>query len=259
MKIYEPKGKAYEYSPLALNYFKGCDHNCKYCYVPNIIGRWNSSYDHSTVINPTDFNELESSAKKMQGCDKQILLSFTGDPYCNAENGETRTVLEILNQYNHKVSILTKNPQKALKDLSIIKEYGNRIKVGTSLTFDNLKDSLEWESGASAPESRINGLKQFAMEGIRTWASFEPVFVPEQSLNLLKQIIPFIDAVKIGKLNHNKKIEAEINWSVFLVDAVKILRDNNMNDRFYIKKNLQAFNNGIYLSENEMNEKYQHL
>ena len=30
--IYEPKGKAREYSPLALNvYSGGCDHACRYC------------------------------------------------------------------------------------------------------------------------------------------------------------------------------------------------------------------------------------
>lgn len=27
-KIYEPKGKAREYSPLVLNYYKGCSHEC---------------------------------------------------------------------------------------------------------------------------------------------------------------------------------------------------------------------------------------
>ena len=40
--IYEPSGAAREYSPLALNYIKGCDHGCLYCYVPKIMKRFDS-------------------------------------------------------------------------------------------------------------------------------------------------------------------------------------------------------------------------
>ena len=30
--LYEPTGKAAEYSPWAVNFYPGCSHNCKYCY-----------------------------------------------------------------------------------------------------------------------------------------------------------------------------------------------------------------------------------
>ena len=142
MIIYEPKGKAYEYSPLALNYFSGCDHNCYYCYVNDQKGRWNPDYNHNVVEIKIDYDRIIKSAKKYKGCEKQILLSFTGDPYCQAENGETSKILEILNNFGHKVAILTKNPEKALKDIELIKSFGNRIKIGTTLTFDNDIHSL---------------------------------------------------------------------------------------------------------------------
>jgi DNA repair photolyase len=32
--IYEPKGKAGEYAPLALNLYAGCSHGCTYCFAP---------------------------------------------------------------------------------------------------------------------------------------------------------------------------------------------------------------------------------
>jgi hypothetical protein len=32
--IYEPRGAAREYSPLAANLYRGCIHGCKYCYAP---------------------------------------------------------------------------------------------------------------------------------------------------------------------------------------------------------------------------------
>jgi len=257
--IYEPAGRAREYSPLALNYFKGCDHGCLYCYVPNMLGRFNSNYEHEKVKSEIDFKKLEQSARKFQGCDKQILLSFTGDPYCNAEKGETKNVLEILNFYGHKVAILTKQPDKAMKDIDLFKKFGERFKIGSTLTFDNQNDSEEWENGASLPEARVKAIEIFAKEGIKTWASFEPVIKPDQSLNLLNQVVPFIDHVKIGKINNFKGIDKKIDWGKFIFDSVRILRDANMHDSFYIKKDLLIYNKGVYLSGNEVNEDYLNL
>jgi len=260
MKIYKPTGRAREYSPLALNYYKGCTHNCKYCYVPNMLTRFNSGYNHKDVFIPNEkgFKELELSAKKMQGCE-QTLLSFTGDPYCGISPEITTKVLTILNKYNHKVAILTKGGKHILNDLELIKSFGDRIKIGATLTFDNDKDSLEWESGAALPEERINVLEILANNGIKTWASFEPVIIPEQSLNLLRKVSKFIDHVKVGKINNYKGIDKTIDWSSFIFESVRILRDAKMNDRFYIKKDLLINNKGVYLSGNETNEDYLNL
>ena len=35
--IYEPKGKALEFSPLGANLYRGCSHGRLYCYVPQTI------------------------------------------------------------------------------------------------------------------------------------------------------------------------------------------------------------------------------
>lgn len=259
MNIYIPSGRAREYSPLALNYFKGCDHGCLYCYVPNMMKRFNNSYNHSNVSAPLNFEDLEKSAKKLKGCNQQILLSFTGDPYCGFETTETKTVLEILNKYEHKVAILTKQPDKALKDLDLIKSFEDRIKIGSTLTFSSLTDSLKWEKGASTPKKRIDALEMFAKNGVKTWASFEPVIIPEQSLILMERVSSFIDHVKVGKINNYKGIDKAIDWGKFIDDSVKIMRKNGMDDRFYIKKDLFIHNKGTYLSENETNEDFLNL
>lgn len=260
MKIYTPTGRAREYSPLALNYYKGCTHNCKYCYVPNMLIRFNKEYKHEKVFIPNEngFKELELSAKKNQGCE-QILLSFTGDPYCGVNPEITTRVLEILNKYSHKVAILTKGGKNILNDLDLIKSFGNRIKIGATLTFDNDNDSIEWEPGAAMPDQRINVLEILSNNEIKTWASFEPVIIPEQSLNLLSKVTGFIDHVKIGKINNYKGIDKTIDWSKFIFESVRILRHVKMNDKFYIKKDLLIHNKGVYLSGNETNEDYLNL
>lgn len=48
------------------------------------------------------------------------------------------------------------------------------------------------------PNDRIEGLKMFSENGVKTWASFEPVVYPKQSLNLLNRF-EFIDHVRIVK------------------------------------------------------------
>ena len=66
-----------------------------------------------------------------------------------------------------------------------------------------------------------------------------------------------MDHVKIGKINNYKGIDKKIDWERFIFEAVRICRDNKM--KFYIKRDLQAFNNGVYLSGNETNMDYLNL
>lgn len=253
MKIYEPNGRAREYSPLALNYFKGCDHGCKYCYVPPMLKRFNSNYDHSIVSCDLNLNELEKSILKLSKEDrqKQVLLSFTGDPYCGFESGQTRQVLEVLLKHQIHVAILTKNPEKAKKDIDIFKKF-EHFKIGTTLVVEDDEKRQQWEPGTIHSLRRIEALRYLYENGITTWASFEPVIYPEDSLTMLEKVLEFIDHVKIGKLNNYKGIDKNIDWGKFLFDSIYLLR--NFDVKFYIKKDLAQFNKGLYISGNELNE-----
>lgn len=257
-KIYEPQGRAREYSPLALNLYKGCTHGCVYCYVPKMFKRWNSDYDHAECRQNADFADLEKSAKKLQGCNKQILLSFTGDPY-PFEDDTTRTALEILNKYNHKVAILTKGGGRCLKDLDIFKAFGNRIKVGATLSFITDDLSEKWEPGAALPSERLDTLKTLHENGIKTWASFEPVIDPDEALKLINESHSYLDHVKIGKLNGNKEVDSKVDWAKFLGDVVTLCRSLNL--KFYIKESLQKFEkeSSVVLTDDEKNKDYLNL
>lgn len=239
--IYEPSGAAREYSPLALNYIKGCDHGCIYCYVPNIMKRFNSGYVHSNVYMTEEgklLKQIESSAKKYKHSDKQVLLSFLTDPYSsfNNETKLTRKVLIILLENKIPVSILTKGGLNVLQDFDIIKEFGDSIQVGASLTFTIDRDSKRWEKNAALPQERFSILKQLHDQGIKTWASMEPVIFPNQSLDIMNLTKDFVDSYKIGKLNHFKNHEKKFDWSEFLTNTIAIMRKNKSN--FYIKKDL---------------------
>lgn len=244
--IYEPSGAAREYSPLALNYITGCDHGCVYCYVPKMMKRFRAGYIHSDVYIKEEsklMKELTASFKKHRNSPKQVFLSFLTDPYShfNNETKLTRRVLEMLLEYQIPVSILSKGGFNILKDLDVIKKFGENIQIGGSLTFVNKEDSKKWEKNSSDPQERFETLNILHNEGVRTWASMEPVIFPDQSLEIMEITKDYVDAYKIGKLNHFPKHEQKFDWTKFLNDAIRIMRKNNK--LFYIKNDLAEWAN----------------
>lgn len=252
--IYEPKGKAREYSPLALNIYNGCDHNCKYCYVKTGMRFMKWNIEGEVTVKKNILELLEKDCKK-NNINDQVLLSFTGDPYCkkDVELGYTRRVLEILYKYQVPTSILSKGGFRVLRDLDLFKKFGNLIKVGATLTFDNDIDSVDMESGGAIPSERIETLKILSDNGIRTWVSLEPVFSVEQTLNLMEMTKNYVNEYKIGKLNHYK-IDNEPDWKNLLELSVKFCRENNK--EFYVKDDLFKYNPNIELESKNRDKDY---
>ncbi|MBA7665696.1 hypothetical protein ES703_73770 [subsurface metagenome] len=174
--IYEPKGRAREYSPLALNIYSKCDHNCRYCYVPLLQRRRGNELN----VRPRQYilETLRREARR-HSFGSQVLLCFSGDPYCIADEKyrTTREVLKILLENNVTVAILTKGGERCLRDLDLFYEFKS-IKVGATLTFIEEKDSRHWERNASLPKERIGVLERLQENGIKTWVSLEPVIDP---------------------------------------------------------------------------------
>lgn len=248
--IYTPAGKAREYSPLALNIYLSCTHRCQYCYAPRC--RHQTQEDYFKKPSPRA-NIIANLRKDLEHFSpkEQVLLSFIGDVYCETmdDNRTTREALEVLLEYKVPVAILTKGGKRCLKDLDLFKKFGEHIQVGTTLTFDNTHDSLEWESGAATPTERLEVLKALHDEGVRTFASFEPVIIPYQSLHLMEIGLDFIDVYKVGKLNNYKGLDKSIDWTDFLSKTLEVLRTNGKS--FYIKHDLRQAAPSIRLYGNE--------
>lgn len=247
--IYKPTGKAREYSPLAANLYLGCNHGCKYCYAPNI--RFTKREDY---LQPQPrknlLRDFELDCKKHYNSENQVLFCFMSDPYNSLESELrlTRECLKIALRYKIPIAILTKS-NTVLNDLDVIKRFGENIKIGFTLTFDNSKDSWEWEPEATGPLNRLTALKTLKENNIKTWASFEPVIIPEQSIRMVELGLPYIDEFKIGKLNNYKGMDKKINWNHFLKNVIRILRGEKP---FYIKHDLRIAANEVMLYGNEV-------
>ena len=244
--IYEPKGKAREYSPLALNvYSGGCDHGCRYCYCSGINrGAW------STIPR---VRSLAGLGREACSASRQILLSFMADPYCAAEvvHEQTLRALEVLHAARCSVAILTKGGARCMRDLDMFRLWPDgRIKVGATLTFRNADKSMEWEPGAAAPDDRLAALQKLHEAGINTWASIEPVIDPVESLAVIEASLSYVDAYKVGRWNHDARAN-DIDWPAFGKSAVDMIRAADK--RLYVKADLRPHFPEGYLRPEECN------
>ena len=229
--IYEPRGKAREYSELALNLYTGCVHKCSYCYCPAILRKDLNSWANNPKARTNILKQVEKDAAKMFRCEKELLLSFMSDVYMNDEAAYiTRKALLILEKYEFKkVTILTKAGFRAVNDFDIIKR--NNWKFGSTIIFRTEDNRKKYEEGAPSIESRYQAVIDAKKDGIYTWVSVEPVIDPEDALNVIRDLKKYVDFWKVGKLNHNKALETTVDWRKFYYDVVEVLG----NSKYMIK------------------------
>lgn len=240
--IYEPKGRAQEYSPLACNLYIGCTHECAYCYAPGCMRTTREKWHEAVKPRTNVIEQFEKDAKKLEGDQRPILFCFLTDPYqpIEATARLTRQALEIVDRYGLKSQILTKGFNSIIhQDIELMKKIGTEL--GITISFSNDEKRKEWEPFAASIPDRLVSLQEAFELGIYTWVSLEPVIDSEEALALIEKASPFVRYWKIGKLNHMKEIEKRTDWKKFLHDVEKLLKDKNA--RYYIKHDLEKFRN----------------
>lgn len=80
--IYEPRGNANEYAPLAVHPYRGCGHRCSYCYVPRVLKIKREEFDLGAVPRPDYLTHLRKDAKKYQaeGITEQVMCHSPATP-----------------------------------------------------------------------------------------------------------------------------------------------------------------------------------
>jgi len=238
--IYEPKGRAREYSELACNLYLGCTHGCHYCYAPACMRTTGEKW-HSVVRTRLKVLELlEKDARNLRGDQRRVLFSFLSDPYQPLERKErlTRQALGIVYKHGLKSQILTKGCADLVQgDLDIMKKADTHL--GITLSFIDDEKRQMWEPNASTVNERLEILKHAHRAGIYTWVSLEPVIDPAQAIAVIKDAHSYVRFWKVGKLNHMKEQENKVNWSQFLLDVEELFKKYNI--RYYIKNDLRAF------------------
>ena len=252
--IYTPAGRAREYSPYALNIYTACTHGCKYCYVPRCMHLKDEQYFTAPAPRKGIVEALRRQLYR-ESFREQVLLSFVGDCFCKTrDNSEAaRECLKLLAESETPTAILTKGGERISRAYDVIRTFRrDLLTVGTTLTCSKNAASRDWEPGAALPSERLAMLAYLHEDGVRTFASFEPVIYPNQSLELMRQCaeMGIVDVYKIGKLNNHPFAE-KTDWAAFLRGALEILRPYGC--EIYIKDDLATFANeaGVELTPAE--------
>lgn len=221
MKILSrPQGNAEEYGRWAVNPYKGCSHNCAYCYLKK--GVWANglggntaelksgvvSQEHAFYLAMTEIYANHEEIIRDGG----LFMTFTSDP-CTKETQEVffRIAIESARELGIPVMFLTKSADfinywrytdianGALDNNGRIK---SRLSFGWTLTGHD-----ELEPNASPNDKRINTMRLVSANGFKTWASIEPVIDFPSALNMVYQALNAgCQHFKIGLLTNNTRL-----------------------------------------------------
>ena len=188
--IYQPKGKAREYSPWACNLYNGCTNNCTYCYNKKGVGSkllgkedvtLKSGFKNMDDAYSTFQKELDKYKDAILADGKGLFFNFVSDPFLE----ETWLLNYKCAQYAVRcgvpcVFLSKKQPNNAM--LGLFCRHNDMVKVGFTLTGMD-----ELEPNADTNSERIEAIRVLESANIHTWASIEPIINVARSLYLLSR------------------------------------------------------------------------
>jgi len=175
----------------SLNPYVGCQHNCAYCYAPNVLRidrrRWGEDIGIKLNIPIILSKEIK---KKDIGT---IGISTVTDPYQPIEKKYklTRHCLEQLKKYDFPIHIQTKS-SIVNRDIDIISKISN-VEIMISISSLNDNERKIFEPFSSSIKERLDILSIFSGIGIKTSVFLGPIFPTIKDEELIKTVDIFID------------------------------------------------------------------
>ncbi len=149
-----------------LNVYRGCAHNCKYCYA---------RYSHKYLQEKGDFSDhifvktniVEALERQLRNpkWDKSVInLGGVTDNYQATEAKEERmpAILRLMIRYNNPIIISTKS-DLILRDFDLLDELSRKTYVNIASTITTADEALQrkLEPGGVSPKRRFLMLKEF--------------------------------------------------------------------------------------------------
>jgi len=157
----------------AVNPYRGCEHGCVYCYArpTHAYLGYSPGLDFETklVFKPDVADLLEKELRKPGYVARTLALGSNTDPYQPVERTLklTRSVLQVLDRYNHPVSIVTKSAG-VLRDLDILSAMAmrNLARVYVSITTLDAALARVMEPRAATPARRLHAIAELTRAGV---------------------------------------------------------------------------------------------
>ena len=189
-----------------LNPYVGCGMGCSYCYVmkyphvqdnPRPWGTWVQPKMNAPFL-------LGKARAKMWG--RGIFIGSATDPYQYIERQYrlTRRCLKVILESNPKSVVIHTRSPVILDDLELIREFGNRLRVGFSVPTDDDRVRRKLEPHAPRIEVRLKTMCRLRDAGITVLGSLTPLLYckPRRFVQLLKGAV---DGVYMGGMRYLDK------------------------------------------------------
>ena len=165
----------------SINPYIGCSHGCIYCYARPSHAYMGLSpgldFETKLFFKPDAAALLEKTLSKPGYKPACVHIGGNTDPYQPAEKSLaiTRSVLEVLNAFNHPFSLITKSAL-VVRDLDLIAPMAQRglARVFVSVTTLDRALARAMEPRAATPERRLWTLQQLAAAGVPAGVGFAP-------------------------------------------------------------------------------------
>jgi DNA repair photolyase len=179
----------------SINPYRGCEHGCIYCYARPSHAYLGLSpgldFESRLFYKPEAAALLAGELRKKGYSCRPIALGSNTDPYQPVERrlGITRSILEVLRDFRHPVTIVTKS---ALihRDIDILSEMAKDSLAIVTVSVTTLDRALarRMEPRASTPERRLETISALTSAGIPTGVLTAPM-IPALNDNELEQIL----------------------------------------------------------------------
>ncbi|MBY6203508.1 PA0069 family radical SAM protein [Halomonas denitrificans] len=166
----------------SINPYRGCEHGCVYCFArPSHSYLYLSpglDFETKLFFKRNALELLEAELRRPNYQPKPIVLGINTDAYQPIERklGITRQLLELLLEYRHPVSILTKGIT-ILRDLDVLGELADRNLLSVSVSLTTLDNELKrtLEPRTASPAGRLKVLRAMAELGLKPGVLIAPV------------------------------------------------------------------------------------
>lgn len=166
----------------SINPYRGCEHGCVYCYARPSHAYLDLSpgldFETRLFYKPNAAERLAAELSRPGYVCKPITLGANTDPYQPVEKrlGVTRSILEVLQNFRHPVTIVTKGAlvERDIDLLAAMAADGLAAVFLSITTLDNtLKRTLE--PRAAAPVARLRALAALSEAGVPTGVLVAPI------------------------------------------------------------------------------------
>lgn len=230
--IYNPSGKAGEYSYWACNFYVGCSNMCEYCYCRK--GILSNALLKKCFKNETDAlavfqEELTQNIIQLQ--QYGLFFSFTTDPMLEETHKLHWKAIYFAMENDVPVKILTKCVGGWIDQLctEVHPSWKKLLAIGFTLTGHD-----ELEGNSASTKERIRAMADLHKAGYKTFASIEPVvdFVSAYSMITLSRKV--CDLYKIGLMSGKEYNAKERRDAECFFEMLK----GDTGQKFYLKDSL---------------------